>query len=117
MTSFQIVMLLATAFFAYKIYEFVQNMEDPTTRRREADPEDTARLVELADDAYEAGELGKAKALLSEADVLSPDSPEILNKLGFILAKEGDPQRPSIALPRTKRVRSGAGTLRGGARH
>jgi tetratricopeptide (TPR) repeat protein len=98
MTPFQIVMLLATAFFAYKIYEFVQNMEEPTAeghRRRASGPEaaDAAGLVDAADNAFEAGELGEAKALLSEADVLSPDTPEILNKLGFILSKEGDIER------------------------
>ncbi len=98
MTLFQIVMLIATAFFAYKIFEHVQNMEDPADNRerdrfRAPEPADPEALVERADEAFEAGDLGKAKALLAEADVMTPDNPEILNKLGFILAKEGDRER------------------------
>ena len=96
MTLFQIVMLIATAFFAFKIYEHVQNMEDPAEGRssgRQPEPSDPQRLVDLADEAFEAEDLGKAKALLAEADSLAPDSPEILNKLAFILAKEGDERR------------------------
>ncbi len=95
MTLFQIVMFVATAFFAFKIYEHVQQMEGPEAkgdRRREPAPDPDA-LVDAADVAYEAGDLGRAKALLAEADVLSPDTPEILNKLAYILAQEGDDAR------------------------
>lgn len=96
MTFFQIVMLAATAFFAFKIFEHVQSLEDPSEgpdRRKEPAPYDPQALVQNADEAFEAGDLGRAKALLAEADVKAPNSPEILNKLGFILAREGDAQR------------------------
>ena len=101
MTLFQIILLTATAFFAFKIYEHVQSLNDskegdsepaPQPRKRLA-PFDPEVLVEQADSAYEAGDLGKAKALLAEADVKAPNTPEILNKLGFILAKEGGRER------------------------
>ena len=101
MTFFQIILLAATAFFAFKIYEHVQSMNDTDERSPEPAPQPKKRLaqfdpvvlVEQADSAYEEGDLGKAKALLAEADVKSPNTPEILNKLGFILAKEGDRER------------------------
>lgn len=97
MTTFQIIMLAATAFFAWKIFEHVQGLEDRGVAgdepRRQPAPYDPEILVEKADEAYEAGDLGGAKALLAEADVKSPNNPEILNKLAFILAKEGDSER------------------------
>ncbi len=97
MNTFQIILLLATAFFAYRIYEHIQGLQDPaalkTPPRKMPAPYDPEALVEKADEAYESGDLGGAKALLAEADVKSPNNPEILNKLGFILAKEGDTDR------------------------
>lgn len=93
MTLFQILMLVATAFFAFKIYEHVQQLEEPADRENRRKEPDPADLVERADDAYDRGDLGAAKALLAEADVLAPDTPEILNKLAFILAREGDEER------------------------
>jgi tetratricopeptide (TPR) repeat protein len=95
MTPFQILMVIATAFFAFKIYEHVQQMEEPGGEgRRSGAPEPNPEfLVEQADNAYENGDVGQAKALLAEADVMAPDTPEILNKLAFILAKEGDDDR------------------------
>jgi len=94
MTLFQIVMLIATAFFAFKIYEHIQNMQDPDEGGEpNGTASDAATLVELADDAYEVGQYARAKALLAEADVMAPDTPEILNKLAFVLAKEGDRER------------------------
>lgn len=96
MTVFQLVLLLATGFFAYKIYEHIQSLEDTKVDdivKRVPAPFDPEALVEAADKAYEAGDLGKAKALLAEADVKMSGNPEILNRLGFILAKEGDTDR------------------------
>lgn len=100
MTTFQIIMMLATAFFAWKVFEHVQGLEDPVQNnpddageRLRITTNDTESLIDQADAAYEAGDLGGAKALLSEADVQSPDNPEILNKLAFILAKEGETDR------------------------
>ncbi len=97
MTTVQIIMMLATAFFAWKIFEHVQNLQDPEVSGRDENRQpasfDPEVLIDRADEAYESGDLGGAKALLAEADVKSPDNPEILNKLAFILAKEGDKER------------------------
>ena len=96
MTVFQIVLLIATAFFAYRIYEHIQSLEDQKKGgvvKKEPAPYDPEALVEHADKAFEAGDIGGAKALLAEADVKAPNTPEKLNKLGFILAKEGDAER------------------------
>ena len=101
MTLFQIILLAATVFFAFKIYEHIQSLNDSQESGSEPAPRprkkiamfDPQTLVEEADKAYETGDLGKAKALLAEADVKAPNTPEILNKLGFVLAKEGDTAR------------------------
>jgi len=96
MTVFQLVLLAVTAFFAYRIYEHIQSLQEPKTGTlitKEPAPFDPEALIEAADRAYEASDLGKAKALLAEADIKMPDNPEILNRLGFILAKEGDVER------------------------
>lgn len=96
MTVFQLLLLGATAFFAYRIYDHIQSLQEPDSGEvapRRVAPFDPEALIEAADKAYEATDLGKAKALLAEADVKMPDNPEILNRLGFILAKEGDVER------------------------
>jgi tetratricopeptide (TPR) repeat protein len=95
MTTFQIIMLVATAFFAFKVYEHVQGMQaatasgDEPSEAPEASGPDTQKLIGEADDAYEAGDTGRAGQLLAEANLLAPGTPEILNKLAFILSKEG----------------------------
>lgn len=109
MTPFQILMVVATAFFAFKIYEHVQQMEEPERARGgsgETSPGPN-ELVEQADAAYESGDLGRAKALLAEADVMAPETPEILNKLAFILAKEGDDARAVEHYERSLRIDGG----------
>ena len=96
MTVFQLLLLGATAFFAYRIYEHIQSLQDTNVDEavpKRVAPFDPEALIEAADKAYEAADLGKAKALLAEADVKMPDNPEILNRLGFILAKEGEVER------------------------
>jgi tetratricopeptide (TPR) repeat protein len=98
MTTIQIIMMAAAAFFAWKVFEHIQGLDD-TMERNDDRPSQTPAvqgaesLIEQADEAYETGDLGGAKALLAEADVQSPDNPEILNKLAFILGKEGDVER------------------------
>lgn len=97
MTTFQLVLLAITAYFAYRIYAHIQSLEDKPVdevmKKRPPAPFDPEALIEAADKAYEAEDLGKAKALLAEADVKMSGNPEILNRLGFILAKEGDTDR------------------------
>jgi tetratricopeptide (TPR) repeat protein len=93
MTLFQIILLVATAFFAYKVYEHVQSLQDERTRGRvgnEPVPADPQDLVEQADASYKAGDLFRARRLLEDAERLQPDDPEILNRLAYVLAKTGE---------------------------
>lgn len=95
MSTFQILMFAATLFFAFQIYQHVQNLEDKTPNKNNPEEGDSAvfsteSLVEEADDAYERGELERAQSILEEAYRLEPNNPEIVNKLAYVTAKNGD---------------------------
>ena len=94
MTLFQLLMFAATLFFAYQIFRHVQTLDDS----KAPDIVDRAvfsasGLVEEADNAYERGEMERARISLAEAWRLEPENPEILNKLAFVTAKTGDRRR------------------------
>jgi tetratricopeptide (TPR) repeat protein len=96
MTFFQLLMLGASAFFAFKIYQHIQTLKDPqeenefsTNEPRTADAFstfDSSSLIEKADDARENGDLDKAMAIYSEANIKEPNSAETLFKMGYTLA-------------------------------
>ncbi len=110
MTLLQILMLGASAFFAYKIYQHVQTLEDgsqnnnnnsyePSQEQKDDEyeqklqtfsPYSVEELVEGADKAFQNGEEKTALAKLNEANLKEPGNAEILFKLGFISAKIGD---------------------------
>ena len=106
MTVFQLLMLGASAFFAFKIYEHIQTLQDtkeqtnsqPDTNphakdERSADtfsPFSPEALVEKADIAYEEEDYQKALALLNEANAKDPNNEDILAKIAYILRKSGD---------------------------
>jgi len=95
MSIFQILMFAATLFFAYQIFRHVQNLDDAQPQKKEPNIVDTAvfsasALVEEADNAYQRGELDRARTALEEASRIDPENPEILNKLAFVTAKTGD---------------------------
>ncbi len=92
MTLFQILMLGASAFFAYKIYEHIQTLNDPEENVSEPSrtaesfsTSDSASLVEKADDEVVAGNLDKALAIYSEANIKEPKNGETLFKMAFTL--------------------------------
>lgn len=96
MSTFQIIMMVAAAFFAFKIYEHVRRMDDepetqPQPQRGQGSfsPFDPEALIERADEAFGKGDLSKALALLQEADVKAPENVETMNKIAFILGKQG----------------------------
>lgn len=98
MTLFQLLMFAATLFFAYQIFRHVQTLDDSTGDSKASDIVDRAvfsasGLVEEADNAYERGEMERARISLAEAWRLEPENPEILNKLAFVTAKTGDRRR------------------------
>ncbi len=100
MTVFQLLMLGASAFFAFRIYEHIQTLQDPqqndnnnqdeSKTAETFSPFDPEALVIKADEAYEEKDFQKAVALLSEADAKQPDNAEILFKIGYILQQIGD---------------------------
>ncbi|MCF6310568.1 MAG: tetratricopeptide repeat protein [Sulfurimonas sp.] len=101
MTLFQIIMLGASAFFAFKVYEHIQTLQDPeqnsdnrsNDEQKSADafsPFDPEALIEKADVAFEEGEMQKALALLIEANAKERQNSDVLYKIGYILQQLGD---------------------------
>ena len=98
MTLFQILMLGASAFFAYKIYEHIQTLQDPqegetgansNAPQRTADAFstfDSSSLIDKADDAVVEGNLDKALAIYSEANIKERGNGEVLFKMGYVMA-------------------------------
>lgn len=87
MTLFQIIMLGASAFFAFKVYEHIQTLQDPAPKREDTplssfDPES---LIIKADEAFESGDLQKALTLFTEANAKKSQNSDILFKIGYIL--------------------------------
>ncbi len=108
MTVFQLLMLGASAFFAFKIYEHIQTLQEPKERDNNYDEQTTEEvesrsadafstfsaqyLVEKADIMFEEEDFVKALALLNEANAKEPNNGEILFKIAYILQKSGDNQ-------------------------
>lgn len=101
MTIFQLLMLGASAFFAFKIYEHIQTLQEPDEQRDDMNqneqksaktfsPFDPEVLVEKADESFAEKDFQKALALLIEADAKDPQNSEILFKIGYILQQTDD---------------------------
>ncbi len=103
MTIFQLLMLGASAFFAFKIYEHIQTLQDTEDVSAEVEniqeksavafsPFSPEVLVQKADEAYENDDKLKALAFLNEANAKEPNNPDILYKIAYILEKQNDNQ-------------------------
>ncbi len=96
MTLFQVLMLGASAYFAFKIYEHIQTLEDPQQRQnddRSANSFSTSsvqELIEKADIAFEEQDFEKALAFLLEADAKDSNNADSLFKIGYILQSKED---------------------------
>ena len=92
MTVMQIILLVASAFFAFKIYEHAQGLQDPDETQNQPQEEtiDIEALVEEADKAYDAGHLLEARELLKQAHEHDRSIPELSQRLGFIMSKMGN---------------------------
>jgi len=101
MTIFQLLMLGASAFFAFKIYEHIQTLQDPQPQKDDYNQDDTKSaeafspfdpdaLIQKADEAFEEKDFQRALALLSEANAKEPNNSEILFKIGYILQQTND---------------------------
>ena len=95
MTIFQLLMLGASAYFAFKIYEHIQTLKEPeqrdearnTKRTSEAfSTFDSSNLIQKADEEMQKGDLQKALAIYSEANIKEPNSSETLFKMGYALS-------------------------------
>ena len=100
MTVFQLLMLGASAYFAYKIYEHIQTLQDPKDREKDVSTKDEApqrtadafstfdatSLIEKADEAVVAKDFDKALAIYSEANIKESGNGEVLFKMGYVLA-------------------------------
>ncbi|EQB39688.1 hypothetical protein M947_06745 [Sulfurimonas hongkongensis] len=98
MTTLQLLMLLASGFFAFKIFQHVQTLQEPEEKRdnisntnqgeqktaKTFSPFDPEALIEKADEAYEQKDYQKALALLIEANAKEPNNSDTLFKLGYI---------------------------------
>lgn len=94
-------MLGASAYFAFKIYEHIQTLQDPQeggTNSKDLEPRgaetfstfDPVILIERADEAFENNDLQKALALLTEANAKEPNNPDTLFKIAYIRQQSGD---------------------------
>jgi len=104
MTVFQLLMLGASAFFAFKIYEHIQTLQEPEdgddvsiddsiaeNKTAEAfSPFSPEALIEKADVAFEEEDYVKALAFLNEADAKDANNPEVLFKIAYVLQRSGD---------------------------
>lgn len=87
MTLFQIIMLGASAFFAFKVYEHIQTLQDSKPKRENSPPSsfDPESLLIKADEAFENGDMQKALSLFTEADAKESQNSDVLFKMGYIL--------------------------------
>ena len=93
MSIMQLILLGASAFFAFKIYEHVQGLQDPEAGEVEKEAEPTVNidaLVDEADKAYDAGRLLEARELLQQAHNADSSIPELTNRLGFVVSQMGN---------------------------
>ena len=101
MTVFQLLMLGASAYFAFKIYEHIQTLQEPKeegssdTNNTEKSlntfsPFDPEVLIQRADEAFEEKDFQKALALLTEANAKQSGNPDTVFKIAYILQQSGD---------------------------
>lgn len=93
MTLFQIIMLAASVFFALKVYEHIQMLQDvkPGSEddEKEADA-DIGELVLRGEEAFEAGDMAAALSLFQEADSKERQNSDTAFKIGYILDNSGE---------------------------
>ncbi len=100
MSIFQLIMLGASAFFAYKIYEHIQTLQEPQQEEQQESEEETkitrtansfstfdaTTLLEKADEEREKGNLDRALAIYHEANIKNPKDAETVFKMAYTLS-------------------------------
>lgn len=92
MTLFQILMLAASAFFAFKVYEHISALQDLEPKKSDSSPSsfDPRALVQRAEEAFEEGDLQKSLSLFVEANSKEPQESDTIFKMGYISQQLGD---------------------------
>jgi len=101
MTTLQLLMLMASGFFAFRIFQHVQTLQNPQEKNENTNqdeqrtaktfsPFDPEALIEKADEAYEQKDYQKALALLIEANAKEANNTDTLVKLGYIFQQIDD---------------------------
>jgi len=90
MTLFQLLMLGASAFFAFKIYEHIQTLQDPQEENGEvqASLSYVSELIDEADTKMQEGDFVRALTIYSEANYKESNNPETLFKMGYALMQQ-----------------------------
>ncbi len=90
MSVFQLLMLGASAYFAFKIYEHIQTLQEPELNDDHTvvlSAQKVDELIQIADEARERGDFDRALAIYSEAKINQPQNAEILFKMGYTMAQ------------------------------
>jgi len=90
MSVFQLLMLGASAYFAFKIYEHIQTLQEPSmgdTKRVKLSDDEIEELINDGDEARQRGDLDRALAIYSEAKANQPKNAEILFKMGYTMSE------------------------------
>jgi len=90
MSIFQLLMLGASAYFAFKIYEHIQTLQEPQSNedhRVVLSNDKVDELIQLGDEAREKKDFDKALAIYSEAKINQPQNEEILFKMGYTMSQ------------------------------
>ena len=101
MSLIQLLLLGASAYFAFKIYEHIETLEEPNKKgvnntskpkptQNAFSPFEAEELIEKADEAFEKQDTKKALALLQEAEAKDENNPDTLYKIGYILQNDGN---------------------------
>jgi len=94
MSLFQILMLLASGFFAFQMYKHIQQIDDDTEPAFMKEPEGVEQepsveeLIHEADKAYMDDRIDIAQERLEYIVEQFPNVAEGMNKLAFVLAKQ-----------------------------
>jgi len=87
MTVFQLLMLGASAYFAFKIYEHIQTLQDPEqTQDIKSKIQDIDIFIKEGDELREKGEYDRALAAYMEAKTAQGENAEVLFKIGYTMA-------------------------------
>lgn len=88
MTLFQLLMLGASAFFAFKVYEHIQTLQDPNEQSKGDDTVDLFSLLDEADSKMSEGDFNKALIIYKEANYQQKNNPDILFKIAYSLMQQ-----------------------------